>query len=89
MECLYNLADDYDVVIFKHCFPGSAILPDAGSPDVTSSRKNLENYKVQYRALRDEMGSYPDTTFIIWTLAPLHRLATNADQAAGAGKFVR
>ena len=89
MECLDNLADEYDVIIFKHCFPGAAVQPDIGTPDVTSARKSLENYKAQYRALRDEMDQYPDTTFIIWTLAPLHRLATNPDQAARAWQFVQ
>jgi hypothetical protein len=89
MECLDNLADEYDVIIFKHCFPGAAIQSDIGTPDVTSDRKSLENYKAQYRALRDEMDRYPDSTFIIWTLAPLHRLATNPDQAARAWQFVQ
>ncbi len=89
MECLDNLAEEYDVVIFKHCFPGAAILADTGTPDVGSSRKSLENYKLQYRALRNEMDKYPETTFIVWTLAPLHRLATNADQASRAWEFVQ
>ncbi len=88
MECLGNMAAAYDVIIFKHCFPGAAILPDTGTPDVTSSRKSLENYKAQYRALRGEMDRYPGTKFIIWTLVPLHRLATNPDQAARAHQFV-
>ena len=89
VECLNNLADEYDVVIFKHCFPGADILSDTGTPDVSSSRKSLENYKAQYRALRDELDKYPETTFIIWTLAPRHRLATNAERANRAWQFVQ
>ncbi len=89
MECLDNLAEEFDVVIFKHCFPGAGILADTGTPDVGSSRKSLENYKAQYRAIRSELDRYPETTFIIWTLAPLHRLATNPDQAARAWQFVQ
>jgi len=89
MECLNNLAAEFDVIIFKHCFPGAAIQPDTGTPDVSSNRKSLENYKAQYRALRAEMDKYPDTIFIIWTLAPLHRLATNPEQAARAWQFVQ
>jgi len=89
MECLDTLASEFDVVIFKHCFPGAGVQPDTGEPDISSSRKSLENYKAQYRALRDELDKYPETTFIIWTLAPLHRLATNADQAARAWEFVK
>lgn len=88
IACLDTLTADYNVIIFKHCFPGSAILADNGQPSVNSSRKSLENYKLQYRALRDLMDSYPHNTFIIWTLAPLHRLATNAENAARAKQFV-
>jgi len=88
IECLDSLAAAYDVIIFKHCFPGAGIEPDDGSPDVASSAKTLENYKLQYRALRDLMDSYPDNLFILWTLAPLHRLATDAGQAARARQFV-
>lgn len=88
IECLDTLAAAYDVIVFKHCFPGAGIEPDSGSPDVASATKTIENYTLQYRALRDLMDSYPDTLFILWTLAPLHRLATSADQAARAHAFV-
>lgn len=89
IECMSSLVNKYDVVIFKHCFPGADIEADTGSPDITSSRKSLENYKLQYRALRQMMDSYPRTIFILWTLAPLHRLATTAAKAARAAEFVR
>lgn len=88
IECLDSMAADYDVIIFKHCYPGSDILADTGSPSVSSSRKSLENYKLQYRALRDLMDTMPETIFIVWTLAPLHREATNPDNAARAAQFV-
>ncbi|MFH1188670.1 MAG: hypothetical protein V1652_02365 [bacterium] len=88
IACLDTLTAEYDVIIFKHCFPGSVILEDSGNPSISSSRKSLENYKLQYRALRDLMDSYPHNTFIIWTLVPLHRLATNAENAARAKQFV-
>ncbi|MBI5895770.1 MAG: hypothetical protein HZB24_07135, partial [Desulfobacterales bacterium] len=42
----------------------------------------------QYRALRSLMDGYPNTIFIVWTLAPLHRLATSPDDAARAKQFV-
>ncbi len=77
----------YDVIIFKHCFPGSDILPDTGSPNIASDRKSLENYQLQYRALCEKFAEYPDTKFIVWTLAPLHRLATDATTAARAKQF--
>ncbi len=88
IECMNTLTQNYDVIIFKHCFPGAAIEPDSGNPDVTSSTKTLENYKLQYRALRDMMDSYPDNLFIVWTLTPLHRLDTSEDEASRAKQFV-
>ncbi|MEJ2641755.1 MAG: hypothetical protein P8010_19490, partial [Desulfosarcinaceae bacterium] len=88
IACLDSLAQAYDVVIFKHCFPGADVLEDTGTPDIASARKSLENYKRQYRALRDLMDSYADTQFIVWTLAPLHRLATTTSNATRARAFV-
>lgn len=88
IECMDTLAAAYDVIIYKHCYPGAAINADTGSPDISSNRRSLENYKLQYRALRDMMDGYPDTKFILWTLAPLHRLASNPDREARAAEFV-
>lgn len=91
LDYLTQATDDhprYDVIIFKHCFPGADISPDTGSPDVTSSTKSLENYKLQYQALREKFAEYPNTKFIVWTLVPLHRLATDAETAARAKQFV-
>ena len=88
IECMNTMAQNYDIIIFKHCFPGADVLADTGSPDVSSSRKSLENYKLQYRALRAMMDGYPNRKFIVWTLTPLHRLATTADNAARARQFV-
>ena len=88
MECLDNLTTQYDVIIFKQCFPGANIIPDTGNPDVASSVKTLENYKEQYRAIRKELDKYPNNLFIVWTLVPLHRLATDAEKADRAKEFV-
>ncbi len=88
IECIESIASNYELVIYKHCYPGAGIQADGGSPDLNSSTKSLENYKLQYRALRDMMDGMPDTKFMIWTLVPLHRLATNADNAARAHEFV-
>ena len=88
IECLGSMAAMYDVIIFKHCYPGSDVLADTGNPAVSSSRRSLENYKLQYRALRDLMDTFPDTIFLIWTLPPRHRLATNESNAARAAQFV-
>lgn len=88
IDTLENLAQDYDMVIFKHCFPGSDIEADSGTPSVSSSKKTLANYKLQYRALRQKFDTMPDTIFMVWTLAPRHRLNTTTAQAARAKQFV-
>jgi len=88
IECLSSIASKCELVIYKHCFPGASINADIGKPDVTSSRQSLENYKLQYRALRTLMDGMPDKKFMVWTLVPLHRLATNADEAKRAHEFV-
>jgi hypothetical protein len=88
IECLDKLTQDYDVIIFKHCFPGSSIVADDNNPSVSSNIKTLANYKLQYRALLSLMDSYPNKKFILLTLAPLHRLDTYAESAARARQFV-
>jgi hypothetical protein len=88
IECLSSLAQNYQVIIFKHCFPGAGINEDVETPNVASSEKTIGNYKLQYRALRSVMDSYPNNKFIVWTLAPLHRNATNPEAAARAKEFV-
>jgi hypothetical protein len=87
IECLSSLCSSYDVIIFKHCFPTAGIGADDPVPNVSSPKKTLANYKLQYRALRNLMDGYPDNKFIVWTLTPLHRLATNEQEATRAHEF--
>ena len=88
IECLASLSSKYDMVIFKHCYPGADVEANLGNPDIKSSRKSLENYKLQYRALRILMDGMPDKKFMVWTLVPRHRLATYASTASRANEFV-
>jgi uncharacterized protein YjdB len=88
IQCLNDLCASYNVIIFKHCFPGADISADDPTSLVSSSKMTIGNYKLQYRALRDLMDTYPDNKFIVWTLAPLHRLATYPSTAARAKEFV-
>lgn len=88
IECINTICSNYNVIIFKHCFPGAHIYADEAVSSASSSKKTLGNYKLQYRALRSLMDSYPQNKFIIWTLVPLHRLATNEANAARAKQFV-
>jgi len=51
---LKTLVPLWDVIIFKHCFPASAIVKD-GEPDIDSDIKTLANYKLQYEALKKKI----------------------------------
>ncbi len=80
-EWLETLTQQYDVILFKHCFPGGDVRPNAGSPDPASGDKTLENYQAAYDALKAKLQGFPSTRFIVWTLA----MRTEADQQACYG----
>ncbi len=81
------LAKDNDVIIWKHCYPVSDILEDTGNPDINSSEKRIENYKLQYNALKKKMHQFPDKKFIVWTGAALLETKTTKDNANRAKVF--
>jgi len=83
---LKTLTPLWDVIIFKHCFPASAIIED-GKPDVDSDVKTLANYKLQYEALKKKIHEYPDTKLILWTGAALNEQKTNPEKAKRARDF--
>ena len=82
------LTQDYEMIIFKHCFPVSHILPDIGVPDIDSPEKRIENYKLQYNALKEKLHEFPGTKFLVWTSAALVETKTTPEQAALAREFV-
>jgi hypothetical protein len=84
---LEMLTKKYDVIVWKHCYPVGAILPDTGKADVGSEEKRLENYKLQYLALRDKMRSYPDKQFVVWTGAAQVKGATSPEEARRTREF--
>ncbi|AKB75392.1 hypothetical protein MSLAZ_2131 [Methanosarcina lacustris Z-7289] len=84
---LEMLTQTYDVIVWKHCFPVSSIAADTGSPDITSSVKSEENYKLQYNALKAKMHEFPNKRFIIWTGSALVESETNAAEAGRARDF--
>ncbi len=84
---LEMLTRDYDVIIFKHCFPGSRIAEDTGNPDINSDEKRLENYKLQYNALKVKMHEFPARKFILWTPAVNTRSQMTEDEAGRAAGF--
>ncbi len=86
-ECFPSLLERFDIVIMKHCYTAARIEADINAPDIGSDRKSVENYKLQYRALRDLFDNHPGTKFIVFTLTPRHRLRTDAAQASRAKSF--
>jgi hypothetical protein len=87
---LEMLTKDYGVIVFKHCFPVSAVLPDdAGRGDASDETRTPANYKLQYAALKDKLHEFPDTRFVVWTSAALVAAKTDERQAARSAEFVR
>ena len=86
-DTLEILTADYNVVMFKHCYPVSGVGEDTGSPDITSSTKSIENYMLQYEALKTKLHTFPDTRFIVWTGAALIESATSPENAERARTF--
>jgi hypothetical protein len=84
---LEMLAPEHDVIVFKHCYPVSNIEPDTGAPDIASDAKRLENYYLQYAALKAKMREFPDTRFIVWTGAALTASSTTEANAQRARQF--
>ena len=84
---LEMLTKDYDVIIWKHCYPVGNIKEDTGNPNIDSEEKRLENYKLQYNALKEKMHSFPDTKFIVWTGAALINSWTNEEEAKRTRAF--
>ena len=86
-ETLEILTADYDLIVWKHCFPVSGMEPDSGEPDISSAVKSAENYKLQYQALKEKMHQFPETKFLVWTGAALVAEANDAESARRAEAF--
>ena len=78
---LSTLTQNYDLIIWKHCYPVGYIMPNTGNPDVSSSEKTLENYQLQYNELKNKMHEYPDTKFLVWTGAAMIEAETDPQSA--------
>ncbi len=81
------LTKEYQVIIFKHCFPVSNVQEDMDTADVNSSLKTISNYKLQYSALKDELHKYPDTKFILFTGAAQVKANITENEAKKAKEF--
>lgn len=83
------LTKDYDVIIFKHCFPVGLILEDLDQAEVNSDEKRVENYKLQYAALKQKMHDFPNHKFIVWTPPALLKSNTTEEQAKRTNDFYK
>lgn len=81
------LTQQYDMIIFKHCYPVSNIEEDIQQPDINSPEKRIENYKLQYQALKQKMNEFPNTKFILWTGAVQVQSNITQEQAIRAKAF--
>jgi hypothetical protein len=84
---LEMLSKHYQVIIWKHCFPVSDVQQDISPPNVDSPVKRIENYKLQYFALRGKMHEFPYVKFIVWTGAAQTISETNEISAKRAQDF--
>lgn len=84
---LDELAASHDVIVFKHCFPVSRVLPEDGAPSVASPKRTLANYRLQYEALKTRLHQFPRTTFIVWTAPALTEASTTPEEAERARQF--
>jgi hypothetical protein len=81
------LTKEYEVIIFKHCYPSSRIGADLLPPDIDSEIKSLQNYKLQYNALKKKLHEFPDNKFIIWTPAVMIKSQMTEDEANMTQEF--
>jgi hypothetical protein len=83
---LETLAANYDLIVWKHCYPVMEIGPDSGAPDPVGAQ-TLANYKAAYEALKTKMRSFPGNRFIVWTGAVELSNGSNADEATRLREF--
>ncbi len=84
---LEMLTKQYNMIVLKHCYPVCNIGEDINQPDVDSPEKRLENYKLQYLALKLKMHEFPDTKFLIWTGAAQVENNISRENAIRAKEF--
>ncbi|MCG8696601.1 MAG: hypothetical protein MI922_00995 [Bacteroidales bacterium] len=86
---LEMLTPNYDLIVFKHCFPASDILPDDSVSTVDSEKKTLGNYKLQYDTLKKKLHEFPGTKFMVWTPPALTEATTSEENALRTQEFTK
>lgn len=79
-----------DIIMFKSCFPNSDIIgvgDEKGNP--YQPEKTLSNYHAVFDSLKTIFSAHPNKQFIYVTSPPLHKLKTNAENAARAREFTK
>ena len=84
---LEMITKQYDIVIWKHCFPVGDIKEDTGESNINSEIKSMENYKIQYEALKEKMKKFNQTKFIVWSIPALVEKKTTEEKASRAKEF--
>lgn len=84
---LEMLTGEYQVIIFKHCFPASNVLTGQETSDINSDYKSVANYKLQYQALKSKLHQFPDVKFILWTGAAQVKTQVTEEEAERAREF--
>ncbi|MBN1251031.1 MAG: hypothetical protein JXR51_16390 [Bacteroidales bacterium] len=82
------LSKKYELIIWKHCYPVSAISKNKDTADINSEERTVENYKLQYIALKEKMHEFPETKFLVWTGATHVKGGTNEESAKRMNEFV-
>lgn len=75
-DSTWDIIGDADIVLFKSCFPNSAIRTG-----------QLPEYKEYYRELYEIYEAHPDVLFVPFSTPPLPRDMTTYKQAQRAKKF--
>lgn len=83
---LATVSAGYNVVVFKHCFDVSFIDPRLDTPSLTSTYRWLDNYYLQYAAIKAKLHEYPNIRFLLWTGAALVE-GNDTGQAQRAREF--
>ena len=81
------LTREYQVIIFKRCFPVSNIKADQDSANIDSDIKTISNYKLQYSVLKEKLNQFPDTKFILFTGAVQVQSNLSEDEALRVKEF--
>ncbi len=77
------------IVMFKSCFPNSALHKPGKTDWDPMGIMTVDNYKLAYNALLPIFRKHPDVLFIAVTAPPLRKEDTNPESAALAKEFNR